>query len=121
MQPCFLYPNRDPPQENLFVANAALWTCTGDQYYHNQADRWYDQGPLDMFLLSWNSVVPQVCFCRVCCVLCAVLFFVPRNSGVPQVRCCTSPLCNHLLCAASLSILPPLRRAARILLGQDEV
>ena len=60
VQPCLLYPNREPPQENLFVANAALWSATGDESFRNEADRWYGDSPKDMFLLSWNSAVPQV-------------------------------------------------------------
>lgn len=63
MQPCLLYPNNEPPQENLFVANAALWVATGDPSYRAQADSWFEQSQNDnfaMFLYSWNNAVPQV-------------------------------------------------------------
>jgi hypothetical protein len=59
VQTCALYPNGKPPNEQMFVANAALWYSTGSPAYHQAADKWYQDS--DDFAPSWNNVGPQVC------------------------------------------------------------
>lgn len=61
MQPCQLYFNRDPPQQQLFTAAAALFALTGDSEFRHDADTFWlapDSPDTDFNLLisNWNNV-----------------------------------------------------------------
>jgi hypothetical protein len=59
VQTCDLYANDKPPQQQLFVAAAALYLLTGNPAYKTDADTYWDDN-WRLFLFNWNNVPSQV-------------------------------------------------------------
>lgn len=59
MQPCELYFNTKPPEQQLFTAAAALFSLNGRAAYRADADRLLDPGRAFTFLFNWNNVWTQ--------------------------------------------------------------
>jgi hypothetical protein len=52
MQPCQLYYNTKPPEQQLFNAAASLWSLTGEARYRKDLDAYYQ--PVNAFLFFNN-------------------------------------------------------------------
>lgn len=59
MQTCTLYDNQKPPEQQMFVAAAAMYYITGNADYRTQADEYWDESWYS-FLFNWNNVPAQV-------------------------------------------------------------
>lgn len=58
MQPCELYHNTDPPDQQLFTAAAALFSLTGEAEYRRDADSFLSEDCM-IVISNWNNVWGQ--------------------------------------------------------------
>jgi hypothetical protein len=57
LQPCTLYNNPKDPQQQLFLAAAALYMLTEESNYRDEADYFFDP-TASLFHTNWNNVYP---------------------------------------------------------------
>jgi hypothetical protein len=56
LQPCTLYDNTKPPEQQLFTAAAALWSLTGDMQYRIDADSFLKKSDVFVFFGNWCAI-----------------------------------------------------------------